>query len=281
MNTSRNKLEIDYVDIGLIKPAIYNPRKWNQKAISDLTESIRRYGLVDPLLVNSADNRKNVLIGGHFRLKLAKDLGYKKVPVVYIDIPEVEKEKELNIRLNKNLGEFDFELLAKFDESFLSTIGFSSEEMDDIFEIDMTPEQFDLQKELEKLNIKEIKTKKGDIYALGDSRLMCGDSTIEAVMLALMNGEKADMCFTDPPYLLNYLRGKKKHGKAVTGFGVKRNRRYLETDVLPPNFTDLWMDNIAKIQKPDFSIMVFENPKNLKTIWNTLEKHWKYRNTIV
>ncbi len=90
------------------------------------------------------------------------------------------------------------------------------------------------------------------------------------------------MCFTDPPYILDYLKGKKKKdGKPTEGFGLKRDRRYLETDVLPDNFTELWMANVAKIQKPDFSIIIFENPKNLRTIWNALEQYWKYRNTIV
>src|ERR1035437_4554054 len=109
---------------------------------------------------------------------------------------------------------------------------------------------------------------------------MCGDSTIEDDILKLMDGEKADCTITDPPYLLDYLNGKKKKGDAVTGFGAKRDRRYLETDVLPPDFTEKWMANVAKVQKPDFSILIFENPKNLRTIWNELEKHWKYRNTI-
>ncbi len=68
---------------------------------------------------------------------------------------------------------------------------------------------------------------------------------------------------------------------ATLGFGAKKNRRYLETDVLPDNFTELWMGNVAKVQKPDFSIIAFENPKNLKTIWSELEKHWRYRNTII
>lgn len=276
-----NNLKIEYLAVKDLKPSDYNPRTWDEKAISDLTESIKKYGLVDPLLVNSAPNRKNILIGGHFRLKVAKDLGYKEVPVIYINIPDIQKEKELNIRLNKNLGEFDFELLAKFDETFLSKVGFSSEDLDNIFDIDPTPEIFDLEKELRKLEINKINFQKGDIYALGDSKLMCGDSTIGADVLKLMNGEKADLCETDPPYLLDYLRGKKKHHGAITGFGAKRDRRYLETDVLPPNFTDLWMANIAKIQKPDFSIMIFENPKNLRTIWNVLEKYWKYRNTII
>jgi DNA modification methylase len=112
--------------------------------------------------------------------------------------------------------------------------------------------------------------------------MKCGDSTIEADVLDLMAGEKADMCLTDPPYILNYLKGKTRGKNGPTlGFGAKKDRRYLETDVLPDNFTELWMANVAKVQKPDFSIIIFENPKNLRIIWNELEKHWKYRNTIV
>lgn len=276
-----SKLQIEYTQIKDLKLSDYNPRKWNEKAISDLTESIKKYGLVDPLLVNSAPNRKNILIGGHFRLKIAKDLGYEEVPVVYINIPDIEKEKELNIRLNKNLGEFDFELLAKFDESFLEDVGFTSEELDAIFNVEITPEEFNLKKELEKLDIKEVRVKKGDVYDLDGSRLMCGDSTIEENIITLMNGEKADMCFTDPPYLLDYLHGKKKHGKAVTGFGAKRDRRYLETDVLPPNFTEKWMANVAKVQNEHFSIIVYENWKNIRTIWGEMEKYWKVKNMLV
>jgi len=277
----RKNLNVVYVSIRELKFANYNPRRWDETSIKQLTESIKRFGLVDPIIVNSAPNRKNVVIGGHFRLKVAKDLGFTEMPCVYVNIPDLEKEKELNLRLNKDTGDWDWNLLANFDESILSDVGFSSEELDEIFGIEDTPEQFDLQKELEKLDIKKIRIKKGDVYALGNNRLMCGDSTVKKDMFKLMDGEKADMCFTDPPYLLNYLYGKRRHGKAVEGFGAKRDRRYLGTDVLPPNFTGRWMNNIAKIQKPDFSIIVFENPKNLRTIWNALEKHWKYRNTII
>lgn len=276
-----NNLHIVYVPISELKPATYNPRKWNTTQIEALTESIKRFGLVDPIICNNAKGRENIVIGGHFRMKIAKDLQYTEVPVVYITISDIEKEKELNIRLNKNLGEFDFSLLKDFDETFLKNVGFSSEELDSIFNIDPTPEVFDLKKELNKLNIKKVEAQKGDIFELNGSRLMVGDSTIEADMLKLMDGAQADLCFTDPPYLLSYLTGKKRHGKATEGFGLKRDRRYLETESLPDNFTELWMNNVSKVQKPDFSIIIFENPKNLRIIWNELEKHWKYRNTIV
>jgi len=277
----KSDIKIAHVPIAELKPAQYNPRKWSKEATEQLAESIKKFGFVDPIIVNSADKRKNIVIGGHFRLKVANDLGYKQAPVVYLNIPDLNKEKELNLRLNKSLGDWDWDLLAKFDESFLSEIGFTSEELDKVFDIDISPEEFSLENELRKLEIAKIKFKKGDVYFLGNHRLMCGDSTVEKDTLKLMNGEKADMCFTDPPYILSYLKGGKRHGKATTGFGVKKNRRYLETDVLPSDFTEKWMANIARIQKPDFSIIVFENPKNLRTIWNELEKHWKYRNTIV
>lgn len=277
MNSQIKTVEVPINDL---KPAEYNARTHNDVQADQLKQSIVRFGLVDPIIVNSTPNRKGIIVGGHFRWEVAKGLGYQTVPVVYVDIPDLEREKELNLRLNKNTGEFDWNLLAKFDESFLADIGFSSGELDSIFDVDV-PEEFNLEKELQKLNIQQINARKGEVYALGESRLMVGDSTIEADMIKLMNGEKADMCFTDPPYILDYLNGKKKHGKAVTGFGAKRDRRYLETDVLPPDFTEKWIGNIAKIQKESFSIIVYENWKNLRVIWGELEKYWKVKNMIV
>lgn len=281
MKHNKNKLNIIYVPAGQLRPSEYNPRKWNKEAIQHLKESIKKYGLVDPIIVNAAPGRKGVVIGGHFRLAIAKELGIKDVPVVYLSIPDLAQEKELNIRLNKNTGEFDWDLLADFGESFLQDIGFTSEELDDIFAIEETPEQFDLEAELRKLKIDQITIKKGDVYNLNGSQLMCGDSTIPEEVSKLMDGEKADMCFTDPPYILDYLHGKKKNGNAITGFGAKRDRRYLETDSLPDNFTELWMKNVKDHAKDDFHIIVYENWKNIRTIWNEMEKYWKVKNMIV
>ena len=279
---SDKKLIIVEVPINELQPAQYNPRKHSKEQAEQLKESIIRFGMVDPVICNIADERKNIIIGGHFRFEMAKELGMETVPVVYVNIPDIEKEKELNLRLNKNTGEFDLELLAEFDESFLKDIGFDSEELDDIFPEEKTVEMFDLKKELEKLNITNVTVQKGDIYELDGSRLLCGDSTTEADMQKLMNGEKADMCFTDPPYILDYLRGKTKQKDGVTtGFGAKKNRRYLETDELPDNFTELWMGNIHNIAKENFSIIVYENWKNIRIIWNEMEKYWKVKNMIV
>ncbi|MFH1767375.1 MAG: DNA methyltransferase [Patescibacteria group bacterium] len=274
------KIEICYVPINDLNPAPYNPRRWDQDDIAGLTKSVKRYGIIDPLIVSNAPGRKNVVIGGHFRLFVAKQLNMRLVPVVYLDIPDEEKEKELNLRLNRNHGKWDFDLLAEFDEHLLANIGFSSEELDEVFADIDTPEEFDLEKELRKLDIKKVELKKGDVVQLGESRMLIGDSTIAADITKLMNDEQADMCFTDPPYILDYLKAK-RHGKAVTGFGAKRDRRYLETDVLPDNFTELWMANIAKVQQEHFSIIIYENWKNLRVIWNEMEKYWKVKNMIV
>lgn len=281
-NLQTGDIKIEHVSIDTLKPSEYNPRRWPEDKIASLRESIRRFGLVDPIICNSASGRENVVIGGNFRLSVAKELGYTEVPVVHVRIDNLDRERELTIRLNKNIGEWDLDLLSAFDETFLQYIGFTSEELDDVFaDLNPEPETFDLQWELKKIGVEEITIKKGDIFDLDGSRLMCGDSTLKEDVLALMNGEKADMVLTDPPYLLDYLHGKKRHGKATEGFGYKRDRKYLETDVLPENFTDLWMANVAEVQKENFSIITFENPKNLKTIWEALEKYWKYRNTII
>lgn len=277
-----NQIQTVYVPIDKLIKADYNPRKWDEKALNDLKQSIKRFGIVDPAIVNIAPKRKNIVIGGHMRIEAAKGLGIKDMPVVYVNLPDLEKEKELNLRLNKNQGEFDFSLLANFAEEFLTNVGFDSEDLDEIFDWeDDSPEVFDLKKELDKLDIKEIQIKKGDVWQLGDNHLMCGDSTVQKDVIKLMNKEKANFCFTDPPYILDYLHGKKKQGQATEGFGYKRDRKYLETDVLPDNFTELWMKNISEIAKEDFHIIVYENWKNLRTIWAEMEKYWKVKNMIV
>jgi len=281
MTNHTQTLEIHYVPVGDILENSKNPKKFSAEALKGIKDSIVNFGFADPLVVNSSEERKNILVGGHARLRIAKELGFETVPVVYVSLTEA-KERELNLRLTKNQGVFDLELLAEFDTDLLSEIGFNSEDLDEIFAVDPTSEQFDLQKELDKLNIKNLTVKHGDRYEIDGSILMCGDSTVEADMLKLMDGVKADMVMTDPPYILDYLKGKTKQKDGVTrGFGAKKNRVYLGTETLPDNFTDLWMVNVALVQKEDFSIIVFEHPKNLRTIWNALEQHWRYRGTIV
>jgi hypothetical protein len=110
-------------------PAEYNPRKLTEKQFNDIKNSIDKFGIVDPIIANKNDTRKNIVIGGHQRLKVIKELGYKEVPVIYVDLNEKD-ERELNVRLNKNTGEFDYEILAdQFEMEDLLEWGFMVDEL--------------------------------------------------------------------------------------------------------------------------------------------------------
>lgn len=193
------KLTVTYVSVSDIKPAIYNPRKWDSKQTKQLKESISRFGLVDALICNSAPKRKNVLIGGHFRLKVAKDLGFKEVPVIYICVPDIKKEKEINLRLNKNTGEFDMDLLKDMGEELLLDVGFSNNELENMFiDVGTENDRFDVNKELSK--IKKPTSKVGELYQLGPHRLLVGDSTDIEVVKRVVGSNKIDMIYCDPIY---------------------------------------------------------------------------------
>lgn len=123
------KLTITEVPIADLKAAEYNPRKWSEADMLEMVKSISRFGFVQPVIANKAKGRENIVIGGHLRIEVAKHLGMQKVPVHFVDLDEAA-EKELNLRLNKNGGKFDFDLLANhFDVSMLEDVGFSEKEL--------------------------------------------------------------------------------------------------------------------------------------------------------
>lgn len=202
-------MKITNVKIEQLNPSEYNPRSWDQSAIENLTESVKRYGIVDPIIVNGAKNRKNIVIGGHFRLKIAKDLGYTEVPVVFVDLPEIEREKELNLRLNKNVGAWDYELLKDFEIDVLMDVGFDDADLSAIWDeqLGVGDDEFNIEDEL--ASIEEPKTKSGDMYRLGRHRLLCGDATNSAEVDRLLNRTKVDLVYCDPPYniSLDYNKG--------------------------------------------------------------------------
>lgn len=188
-------------------PAEYNPRKDLKPGdleYEKLKRSIEQFGYVEPVIWNKATGR---VVGGHQRLKVLMDMGITEVDCVVVDMPE-DKEKALNIALNKISGEWDKDKLSlliadlqgtDFD---VSLTGFDPAEIDDLFKDSRKAkdDDFDVDAELQKPTI----TKAGDVWQLGRHRLICGDSTKAETYDRLMGTTKANLVITDPPYNVNY-----------------------------------------------------------------------------
>ena len=119
-------MELEKIKIEKLEPAAYNPRQISTRDFNSLKESITKFGLVDPLIVNKC----YTIVGGHQRYKICKELGYKEIGCIILDLDK-EQERELNIRLNKNTGEFDMDILAnEFDIEELTNWGFKEIDLD-------------------------------------------------------------------------------------------------------------------------------------------------------
>lgn len=191
--------------------ADYNPRKALTPEDSEyqkIKRSIEEFGYVDPIIINE----DGTIIGGHQRCTVLKDLGYEEVDVVVVSLDK-QREKALNIALNKITGEWDElklkDLLLDLDlgDYDISLTGFEQEDLAELVDnLAVEPEamddDFDGEAVLE--DIVEPKTKLGDVWKLGRRRLMCGDSTSQEDVATLMKGEMADLIITDPPYNVNY-----------------------------------------------------------------------------
>ncbi|MFC1638844.1 site-specific DNA-methyltransferase [Patescibacteria group bacterium] len=249
-------ISVHHVPIGDLKPATYNPRRHDEAAAKQLKRSIKKFGFVDPIIANSAPKRKNVVIGGHFRLKVAEGLGYETVPTVYVSVPDIKRERELNLRLNRNTGEWDLELLRQLDVELLLDVGFDDSDLSDIWDDMLQTEDdgFDEGAELAKLG--KPKSKEGDLYRLGRHRLLCGDCTDPATVKRLMGRAKADILLTDPPYNigLSYERGiggKGSYGGAKTD-DSKSGDEYAA-------FLGKALDNALAVAAADVHLFVFHD----------------------
>jgi DNA modification methylase len=249
---NQKDLMISQVSINSLKASSYNPRKLSKKQEEDITQSLKKFGCVDPLIVNGHKDRKNIVIGGHQRLKIMKKLKYKEVPVVYLNLT-LQKEKELNLRLNKNSGQWDFELLKKFEVDLLLDVGFGDEDLSDIWDesLELEDDNFNESKELEK--IKKTEIKKGYAFSLGKHTLICGDSTDPNIIKRLMGNNKVDMIYSDPPYNINLNYNKGIGGKKNYGGNVKDNKS--EKDY--KEFLNKTITNALDVSKKDVHIFYY------------------------
>lgn len=198
-------MQVELIEIGRVVPYARNPRR-NENAISKVAASIKEYGFRQPIVVDE----EMVIIAGHTRLQAAQQLGLKKVPVHIATGLTKAQAKAYRLADNRTHeeAEWDDELLAielgELDELgfSLDLTGFDAVELEELLgdvggagltDDDAVPEA-----------PKNPVSKEGDIWLLGDHRLICGDSTKAETLKALMGDELADMVFTDPPYNVDY-----------------------------------------------------------------------------
>lgn len=201
MDAAIDQVDITYVPITDLKPFDGNPRQITDEEMAKLRRSIAEFGFVDPVIARRSDN---LVIGGHQRLIAAKQHGIDEAPVIYIEFSDA-KATALNLALNKISGEWDWPKLAnvfeelKLDDEFdIEITGFEMKEVDDIF-TSLEADQEVIEDEVPEPPEEPI-TQAGDLWLLGEHRLLCGDSTNKDDVNGLMDGSCATLTITDPPY---------------------------------------------------------------------------------
>lgn len=208
-----------------LRPAEYNPRvplTSSDPEYQSIKRSIEEFGYADPIVINS----DGTIIKGHQRRTVMMDMGYLEADVIVLDIRDKQKEKALNIALNKITGKWDNailkDLLLELDlEGYdFSVTGFQKNDLEDLIQLvdipaEATDDGFDPDEAA--AQISEPVSKTGDIWQLGRHRLMCGDSTTPDEVSALMGGDKLDLIITDPPYNVDY--GEKTGFLSENGYG--------------------------------------------------------------
>lgn len=202
-------MQIEKIKVNKLNPAEYNPRKDlkpGDPEYEKLKNSILTFGYVEPVLWNK---RTGHIIGGHQRYKVLVEMGKKEIDCVVVDM-DSENEKALNIALNKVSGDWDKDKLMLLIEDLqgvdfdVSLTGFDPAELDDLFKDSLKDnikeDDFDVEEELKKPAISKL----GDLWLLGEHRLICGDSTNPKTYEDLMDGKLANLTITDPPYNVNY-----------------------------------------------------------------------------
>lgn len=238
------------LSVDALRPAEYNPRKKlkaGDKEYEKIKNSIQEFGYVEPIIVNY----DMTVIGGHQRLTVLKDLGYTEVQCVEVHIEDENKVKALNIALNKITGAWNEQLLAdlivdlqaaNFNTDFT---GFEAPEIEQLFSKvhnkDIKEDNFDVEAELQKPTMSQA----GDVWLLGRHRLICGDSTLPETYTKLMDGKRANLVLTDPPYNVD----------------VEENAGKIKNDNMPDEdfykFLFAMFVNVEQNMERDASIYVF------------------------
>ena len=207
MTGSLPSFTVEQVPIDLLRPDPANPRRIGDEELDALERSIRQFGFVEPVLARKEDH---VVIGGHQRLVAARRLGLATVPVTFLDL-SIEQARLLNLALNRITGSWDEALLARLlgdlqatPDIDLTLSGFGEDEIADLLrsldtrETKERVEDFDLDSALDEAT-RTPRTKPGDLWALGEHRLLCGDATKAEDVERLLGGAQAAAAFRTRP----------------------------------------------------------------------------------
>lgn len=240
----------------------YNPRSLSENEDRDLQKSVKEFGTVVPIVINIG-SRKNIIIGGEQRAKVYESLGIQEVECM---VPSREltlaEEKELNLRLNKNTGSWNEELLKEFDMNLLLDVGFGDEELQNLFDdVDMTEDDFDLEKAIKETPVAKVKL--GEIYELGKHRLLVGDSTDEVQVKQLMQNDLADLIFCDPPFNISWEYGGKYGGEYKDNKSEEEYREFISKS----------METAKKFSKPNSHFFYWSDPNSIGLIQSLYDKH--------
>ncbi len=205
---SLSSLAVEQVPIDELRPDPANPRRIGDDELDALERSLRQFGFVQPVLARRDDR---IVVGGHQRLVAARRLGLATVPVTWLDI-SVEQARLLGLALNKISGSWDEQLLARLLADLgttpgidLSLSGFDEDEVKDLLRSLETREKrerpgaFDLETALDEAR-RAPRAKPGELWRLGDHRLLCGDATNPDDVARLLDGASPTLLATDPPY---------------------------------------------------------------------------------
>ena len=203
------------VAIGELKPNPNNPRIIKDDKFKKLVQSIKdlpEMAEVRPVVVNT----DMVVLGGNMRLKAMREAGWKEVPIEVVDWDE-DKQRQFIIKDNVSGGEWDWEMLAnQWDADELNEWGLDLPEFEQVKELEAEEDDFEMPDEV------QTDIVLGDLFEIGEHRLLCGDSTDSDAVAKLMDGQKADMVFTDPPYGVNY-QSNWRNNKSENKFDILQN----------------------------------------------------------
>ena len=247
-------MELRKIPIGQIRPAAYNPRldlKPGDAAYEKLKRSMAEFGYLEPLVWNQ---RTGNLVGGHQRLKLLIEQGVQEVEVSVVDLPP-EREKALNLALNKIQGDWDEEKLAALLEDLCRVpefdVGLTGFDLPEISELldrqeEGAEDDFDFEAAVE--SIEQPITQAGDLIQLGPHRSLCGDSSKADDVKRLIGAEQVDLLNTDFPYNVDYMGG----SKPTPNTRPKKSRRWerIYSDNMPQAEYEAWMKTILANAKP-------------------------------